>query len=71
MGSGYEPHEMTRPDKLADRYMGKDYSNYKGRYATEITSRGVERLASAHAWGEMYRKDPDSAHFTLGQLADQ
>lgn len=72
LGKGYKRSEMTRKDKLHDNYMGKDYVSSSGkRYGTELTSMGAEKLRSAWEWGDMHRKDPDTAYFTLGQLAHQ
>lgn len=73
MGAGYKPHEMTREDKFKGKrkYMGKDYVAAGRRYATELTSMGAQELTSSFKWGDLYRDDRDSAHFTLGQLANQ
>lgn len=73
LGSGFGKGEVTRKDGFYDKYMGKEYRHsWSGkRYATEITSMGAENLRSRSAWGDLYRGDPDTAHFTLGQLANQ
>lgn len=74
-------NEYTRADKLFDEYMGKDYdhvsamdkqSPYKGRTATEVTSMASQHLDDVMTLAaKVYREDPDSLDFILGQLANQ
>jgi len=73
LGGGYDAHEVTRKDGFYEAYMGKEYRHPQSgrRYATEITSMGVENLVSGRGWGDFYKGDRDTAHFTLGQLANQ
>lgn len=66
-GHGYKPHEVTRQDKLNHAYMGKDY----GDSATEITSMLLEQLNDRRRATQLYKDDPESFRFILGQLANQ
>ena len=69
-GGRYKPHEMTKPDKFIDPYMGYDYH---GR-ASEVMSMVMERLvdglsgSSRSKMQELKRRDPDMYYFALGQL---
>ena len=42
--SRYSIDEVTKVDKFLDPYMGKQYSGFQGRHATEIISMGLEML---------------------------
>jgi uncharacterized protein len=80
LGAGYEAWEYTRDGDppWANEYVGKEYarpSKHSGgkdeRYSTEITSMGAQDLTSHNNWGDLYEHDAETAHFTLGQLANQ
>lgn len=77
--SNYTDNELTKPDKLFDPYAGKVYLtpkghwlDYKGRFATEVTSMGVQYMHDITALhGEVVAQDPDYLEFILGQLANR
>jgi len=69
-----EPDEMVHEDEFQDEYQGKRYVNYHGEYrATEISSMGIQELSHGpdFAKGYVNPKHRDTAHFTLGFLANQ
>lgn len=63
LGGAYEDWEVTRKDKFVDPYMGKEYAE-----ATEVTSIAAEYAINSGAL--LLRRDPDTFHWLLGQLAD-
>jgi hypothetical protein len=63
-GLAYADHEVAKPDKFIDPYMGKIYASA----STEITSMTAEMLARDPS--RLKRDDPDSFWWILGQLAD-
>jgi SPP1 gp7 family putative phage head morphogenesis protein len=76
---GYGAEEITKPDKLFHAYVGKvyksrdkDWLNYSGRFATEVTSMGVQHMhdvTTLHS--AVVSQDPDFLDFILGQLANR
>ena len=64
--------EYARPDKLFDPYMGKDYVDRNGRWATEVTSMAVQHLGNTTELTKtVHARDPDTIDWLLGQLANQ
>lgn len=66
-GFNYAEHELARPDKFFDAYVGKEYSH---GYATELNTMGFQALAGDRSYRfEDLAKDPEMLQFLLGQLA--
>jgi hypothetical protein len=70
---GYWPNEMTRKDKYADAYFGKEYGRHGALEVLPMSFQGV----LIGSYGEhtpnglirdMLRKDPEIVHLTLGLL---
>jgi tRNA nucleotidyltransferase (CCA-adding enzyme) len=68
----YEAHEVTKPDKFYDAYVGKVYgSREHGGVAylpTEVLTMGLQNLWFP-TWGRNMDSDPDMRHFITGLLA--
>lgn len=62
----YEDHEICRPDKFIDPYIGKEYMHMGKRYASEVVSMGVQKMFSDP--DVLAAKDPEMFHFMLGVL---
>jgi len=76
----YKKHEVTQEDEFWHPYVGKVYSGskgekgyaeHKGRYATEVTSMGVQFMHDNRIISRINKRDPDTVNFALGQLANQ
>lgn len=64
MGPGYGAGEVTRPDKFAERYMGKVYEGAGPDSPYELLTMGSEEL-----WSDFTRLDDDFLAWLLGTLA--
>ena len=64
-GGSYRDTEVTRTDKFAHAYMGKDY----GKSAYELLSMGLERAFFFHNTPDEWDKDQEYIDFILGLLA--
>lgn len=69
MGPGYDSWEKFRPDRFAEKYMGKDYRTTRnspgGLEAWELLTMGAQFMFS----GRRDRLDLDYVRFVLGALA--
>lgn len=64
-GYAYDEHELARPDKFVDAYVGK---NYPGE-ATEVLTMGMEILWYPQYGTRDINEDPGMRRFILGLLA--
>lgn len=64
----YRDTEVATPDKLYSPYMGK---RYPGDKATEVTAIAVQHMTKLDHSAKLYKRDPDSVDFLLGQLANR
>jgi SPP1 gp7 family putative phage head morphogenesis protein len=67
VGDSYQDHEITRPDKFLDPYIGRVYEDKDGkRYASEVLAVGLEYFYKAP--GVLALKDPDMFDFIYDLL---
>lgn len=69
----YTLDEVARPDGYYTPYMGKEYSQYKGREALEVMTMAIQPLLSidgmdAKMLFQLYKNDPRMLELTLGIL---
>ena len=64
-GYAYDEHEVTRPDKFVDGYIGKLYPGQ----STEVLTMGMEMLWFPRYGERDINKDPDMRRLILGILA--
>jgi SPP1 gp7 family putative phage head morphogenesis protein len=64
-GIRYRPNEVSKPDRFTDAYLGKQYRDSSGIYATEVLSMGLEAVfyQKHNGWA-----DSDWIDFILGAL---
>jgi|GEM_PF-699406 len=71
--SAFDFTEVARKDKFFDPYVGKIYPpKGSAATATEVLSMGAQHLVNLKDMARrVYTSDPETFHFTLGQLANQ